>query len=689
MTFSGPNVGSAWYEIDARIDKLRSRLGESDRMITQTGTKAERTFGSRVTSSIGRMGGALTTVVKTAGIVGVAGVAGLGFLGGMAIKSAADMESMQVAWETLLGSTEAAKDRMAELKEFAATTPFEIPEVMQASRQLQVFGGTTLATGDNLRMVGDIAAGTQQPFTDVAMWIGRTYDAMKSGQPFGEAAMRLQEMGALSGDGRRKLEELAAGVKDGSITMNQAWKGTGNVFGQFSGLMEKQSQTTAGQWSNLMDNLGQTLVGIGEIMLPFVKTLIGGMNDALPAIRETLINVFQTAGPIIGNVIGGIAGVLGNIVGWITQNWPTISSIIGGVMERIGAVIQAVAPIIGAVFNYISTNVLPALLQAFNAVSGWVSAHWPQISSIIQKAGQIIVGVITALWPIIEQTAKAVLPILGAAFEAVMPFIDGLLTVISGFLDFLTKQLIPIVVNVARGVSNAFLALHDFFAAIWNGMLHILGQVVGSMIGIIKNVVGIAADIPGPWQEGAKKQRAALEDMEADVKSWGTQTTNTMDTTFEDQLEIARHGGTNTAQAYADAIFAEGDYLHTRAAQFAHNAAAVLAASSPPGPESPLHDIERWGERTAEAYADGWDNRAKYLSASIRGTLTGVRAVASPTTAVAAPAALPAPAPLRGGGFTLVVNWQTLVKPSPAEAQSVFDAIGADFFRRARAKGAI
>src|SRR5262245_13481118 len=129
----------------------------------------------------------------------------LGALKGSVIDTNAAMESSRQGWTILLGGAEAAEAQIQSLFTFAAQTPFEFGEVDKAARLLETFGGRALNTADNLTLVGDIAAGVDQPFSDVAMWVGRMYSAMQNGQPFGEAAARLQEMGALSGEARAEL----------------------------------------------------------------------------------------------------------------------------------------------------------------------------------------------------------------------------------------------------------------------------------------------------------------------------------------------------------------------------------------------------------------------------------------------------------------------------------------------------
>lgn len=692
-----PKVGEAWYDVEARTNRLRASLDDADHRILGSVQKAERGFGSRVTRAIGGIGSALTSVAKLGVGIGIAGVGGLAAIGGMAIKSAADMETMRAQWETLLGSTEKAQARMNELRQFAAETPFEIPEVMQASRTLQVFGGAALATGDNLRLVGDVAAGTNQPFSDVAMWVGRMYDAIKSGQPFGEAAQRLQEMGALSGENRRKIEKLAEGVKNGNVTMQEAWQQTTGTFSQFSGGMERMSQTVAGQWSNLMDNLGQTLAGIGELLLPLAKSVIEGFNAALPTIREFLIGVFEKAGPILqtvggifkqvidgigaafdsngqasngfGKAIQAVAGIVQTVIAAWVENWPMIQEVVQNVMAVVGKVVATVMPLVGQAISWVATNVLPPLLDAFNGIATWVSENWPMISDVITQAAGLIGDAISVLWPILKTTGEVILPILGVAFQVLGPIIGFIIKAVRLFIGTLTKYFIPQVQAAGEAFSTIWQAVGGFFTNLWNGILQFFGMIVGNIIGIVKNVVGIAAEIPGPWQEGARKQRDALAGMEASVRSWGKSTTNTMDTTFADQLALARSGGAATGKAYADGLASQGGYLATTALDYAGKAAQYLEAHSPPK-YGPLKDIRQYAERTADTYAEGWANRA----ASLRDTIGSVMAGVHPRVGVPA-GALGGAGAASGAPVQVSFTFQSFIPPSPSQARAAIRAM--------------
>lgn len=124
------------------------------------------------------------------------------------VEASSQFEVFETQFTTLLGSASAAKKRIDELATFGQKTPFELDEIVSADRLLQTFGGTALATGENLRRIGDSAAAVNADFKEVSFWTGRMYSAIQAGRPFGEASARLQELGILTGDVRTKLEDM-------------------------------------------------------------------------------------------------------------------------------------------------------------------------------------------------------------------------------------------------------------------------------------------------------------------------------------------------------------------------------------------------------------------------------------------------------------------------------------------------
>ncbi|MEE3679043.1 transglycosylase SLT domain-containing protein [Bacillus safensis] len=217
--------------------------------------------------------GIVSAVTSTLGLLGV----GAGATGGIVVplKMVADRQNMTTAFETLLGSRGKADARLDELTAFAGQTPFTRDEIFESSRVLQVFTGNALSTTEGMKLVGDVAAGVQRPFSEVALWMGRLYDGIKSGRPIGDATAALQEMGAISGDARGKLEKLAKSGKD----INKTWPEVTKEFGKYNDMMIKMS-----------DNLANLFLGVksfinNSILMPWGKGLAAAFQPALEAFR--------------------------------------------------------------------------------------------------------------------------------------------------------------------------------------------------------------------------------------------------------------------------------------------------------------------------------------------------------------------------------------------------------------------
>lgn len=259
-------------------------------------------------NAFGALNGHLGTILGLgAGLLSVGAAAGLMK---KALDSAAQMQGFEVGFSVLLGSVNAAHERMQDLAKFAADTPFELPEVAAASRTLETLTKGALSTSKGLTLVGDVAAGTQQPFSEMAMWIGRAYDGLQNGRPIGEALMRLGELGIVSGDVRAKLEQLQAAGKKGDAV----WGVLAGEFGRFTGMMDKQSHTWTGLMSTLSDNTNALFREFGtpliDALTPMLEKAIKYADQLAPAARslgESFASAITTATQLVqGGQIGEV-----------------------------------------------------------------------------------------------------------------------------------------------------------------------------------------------------------------------------------------------------------------------------------------------------------------------------------------------------------------------------------------------
>jgi hypothetical protein len=282
----------------------------------------------------------------------------------MSVVKAADMETLEVQFETLLGSADKAKARIKELVQFAAKTPFEIPEVVNASRQLEVMTKGALSTGDGLRMVGDVASGTGMQFDEAAMWIGRMYDALKNNRPAGEALMRLQEVGVISGETRGEIERL---VKSGAGA--QAWDTATAALNRYKGGMEKLAATFMGKISNLKDSIGSAFRNFGKPILDALKEPL----DALIKVTDGMAGPVAALGDKIasGFKIGIQMLKDGTLMSYLGEKITEYSAIAGN--NLLGA-LEQLPKLLGDGAIIFLTTIIPATLRLVTSAGLLLSA---------------------------------------------------------------------------------------------------------------------------------------------------------------------------------------------------------------------------------------------------------------------------------------------------------------------------
>jgi hypothetical protein len=187
------------------------------------------------------------------------------------------METLEKQFAILMKSTDAARERMADLQKFAAETPFDLEGIAVASRQLHVFSGGALGGVESLRLVGDAAAATGTKIEELSFWVGRAYSMIKGGQPFGEAAMRLQEMGVMTPKARAEMEKLQAS----GANAYEVWGVLAKRMGEFDGGMKDLSKTGDGLVATLKDNWTLSVAEFGKAFANLAKTEIGYLISQL------------------------------------------------------------------------------------------------------------------------------------------------------------------------------------------------------------------------------------------------------------------------------------------------------------------------------------------------------------------------------------------------------------------------
>lgn len=275
-------------DFERQLDKMQSRLEGATNRTQASADKMGDSF-----SKVGKMIGAYF------------GVQQLAEFGKKVISVRGEMQQLEIAFSTMLGSAEKANALMAQLTETAAKTPFDMNSIANGAKQLLAYGTASEDVNDTLVRLGNIASGLSLPLNDLVYLYGTT---QTQGRLFTQDVRQFMGRGIplvdeLSKTLGKTTDEINAMVTAGEIGFEDVRKVIENMTnegGQFYQLMEKQSSSLTGQMSNLGDSIDTMFNEIG-------KALQEPLSDGISMVN-TLVENYKTLGRVIGTLVSIYGG---------------------------------------------------------------------------------------------------------------------------------------------------------------------------------------------------------------------------------------------------------------------------------------------------------------------------------------------------------------------------------------------
>ncbi len=431
-------------------------------------------------------------------------------LGQQMIGGNAQFEVFQTKLGVLLGSSEAAQKRINELATFAAKTPFEIPDVVEASTILQNFGGDALATGKGLQFVGDLASGANVPFKEMAVTVGRLFSAIQSGKPFGEAAMRLQELGIASGTDMDILKQMQ---EDGASAAD-IWKKFTEQTGKFSGMMDKQSLTFEGMSSNLSDWFNTMMRTIGAPLFDIAKQGLGRLLEILGS-PDMKIQIDALASNV-GLVAQAFMQWAGPALDTLMTKLPDIVALASDFIQLFaGGDLMAVAEDLDGIFG---GTTFQDILLWFQDASAKVNDLWIILSAFGDFLGREFAIIGAAFAPVFEK--------LGMQMDATGGKTISWQDILSAVAGFISTVLVPVIVAMVTFITDDVIPTIDFLIDLWIGFkkgiegielaVRSVTQFIQHLVDILKLVVIPPALTPGsptPFEMGLRGVARAMKEV--------------------------------------------------------------------------------------------------------------------------------------------------------------------------------
>lgn len=227
--------------------------------------------------------------------------AGMNFLTS-SIELAAEAEQAAVAFRVLLKDAGAAREMLSRLQEFAASTPFAFPELRESSRMLLAFGYSADEAMSQLKVLGEIAAGTSTPISQLAELMGKnkvqgiinTEDLNQLG---GRGINVLDGLAKRFGINTTEVRKFASEGKIGFADLQAAMEDLANT--DFAGLMDQQSETLSGRFSTLNDQIVEIKTTIGTELIP---ALAGGTEEAMTFTRQFAAGLKEVSAVLRGDL---------------------------------------------------------------------------------------------------------------------------------------------------------------------------------------------------------------------------------------------------------------------------------------------------------------------------------------------------------------------------------------------------
>lgn len=238
------------------------------------------------------------SLTKVLGVIG--GVTALKNFATELVNVRGQFQQLEIAFSTMLKSKEKADKLMSELVDIAEKTPFDLQGVASSAKQMIAYGSSAENVGDELVMLGNVAAGVGSQLSEIAYLYGtlrtqgRAY-AVDIRQFAGRGIPIYEELAKVLGVTKDEVSGLVKEGKVGFKEVEQAFKNMTSESGIYYNLMQEQSKSLTGQLSNLGDAWDTMLNEIGKDTQGIASAGISGLKG--------LIENYETVGKILIGLI--------------------------------------------------------------------------------------------------------------------------------------------------------------------------------------------------------------------------------------------------------------------------------------------------------------------------------------------------------------------------------------------------
>ena len=363
-----------------------------------------------------------------------------------------------------------------------------IAEKVRYQQTLAMMAGQKLSTAAALKMVA--VQKMQAASTKLVAGAQKILNLVMSANPIGIVIAAVVALGTAfvllykkCEPFRKFINGIGAGIKKGFLAVVNWFKGLPSFFG------------------NLFSKIGEGIKnGFNAVInwfkgIPsFFGNLFSKMGEGIKNGFNAVINWFKGLPATFSNIFDSVKNIVDNAVARITEKFPVIGTILGGVIGGIKVHFNYLKTIFSNVIGFIKNVFTGNWKGALENVKNLAVAPIQMISGLFDTITNTVKRVLT----VISEKFPAIAPIIQGVQATIMPIIESIKGVFSGLIDFVknvfTGNWAGAWENIKNIFGNAFSALKGLAKAPLNAVISLINKAIG---GLNKLSVTVPDWVPG------------------------------------------------------------------------------------------------------------------------------------------------------------------------------------------------
>ena len=286
---------------------------------------------------------------------------------------------------------------------------------------------------------------------------------------------------ALAAAGKQMLGGASGMITNGAAGLVQAVAPFASAFGGIASAalpVVAVIGSIVAAVSILGDHLDDIRGIIGNVFGENGVAVFDGFLNTITTVKDRIVGIFSPEN--LASVRTAIVGMFGENAGTGFDNIVSIGqSVIGVFQQIVNFGTQTVKPMFEQVFGWVSTTLLPGLLNAFNAIA-------PQIGPLVTNIGTAVMNVAT---------------LIGNAIQTILPVIENIVMVLVNVVATVAPPIIAAVSQIFANISNVVMSLQGVFdgliqfitgaftgnwASAWEGVKSIFGNAFSALVELCK-----------------------------------------------------------------------------------------------------------------------------------------------------------------------------------------------------------